>query len=69
MWRIWTKGWGPRDWWFWFKREGFPMWAAWRIPRPIALWVFVRVMAATGDSPDRITYESAYKAWEGGAGK
>lgn len=69
MWRIWTRGWGVRAWWYWFTTEGFPMWLAWALPRKIALWCFIRVMAATGDSPDQITYESAYKAWEAGAGR
>lgn len=69
MWRIWTRGWGPRDWWSWFKAEGFPWWVAHHTPRYIALLTFVRVCAASGQSPDTITYESAYKAWEAGAGK
>lgn len=45
----------------------------WRIagwlPRRIALLAFVRVCAASGDGPSDITYESAYKAWEAGAGQ
>ena len=69
MWRLWTRGWGPRDWWYWFVHDGFPMWVAWALPRRIALWTFIRVMAATGDNPDNITYKSAYDAWEAGAGK
>lgn len=69
MWRLWTRGWGPRDWWFWFRREGFPMWVAWALPRRIALWAFIRVISASGDSPSEITYDSAYKAWENGAGR
>lgn len=69
MWRIWTPGWGIRAWWVWFCDEGFPMWVAWALPRRIALWTFVRVMGASGQAPDQITYESAYKAWQAGAGR
>lgn len=69
MWRIWTRGWGIRAWWHWFSDQGFPMFVAWSLPRRIALWAFIRVMAATGQAPDDITYESAYKAWEAGAGR
>lgn len=69
MWRIWTRGWGVRAWWFWFREEKIPMTLAWMLPRKIALWAFIRVMAASGDSPSEITYESAYKAWEAGAGR
>ena len=42
---------------------------AWACPRWLALLCFVRVCSATGDSPSEITYESAYKAWEKGAGR
>jgi hypothetical protein len=70
MWRIWTKGWGPRAWWLWFTDEGFPIWVAWLLPRRIALWVFVRVFAA-GDFQDcdKHCYERVYKQWEAGAGR
>lgn len=46
MWRLWTRGWGPRDWWHWFTSEGFPSWIARRLPRRIAYWAFIRVHAA-----------------------
>lgn len=65
MWRIWTKGWGPRYWWYWFKDEGFPMWVAWRIPKRIALWTFIRVYGASGISPGE-EYKKAYNNWESG---
>lgn len=68
MWRLWTRGWGPRAWWFWFKNEAFPMWCAWRVPRYIALWVFIRVYCADGCSPGP-DYERVYKAWEAGEGR
>ena len=40
---------------------------AWKLPRKIALFAFIRV-ASTGDSPD-ITYREAYDNWESGLGK
>jgi len=67
MWRLWTRGWGPRDWWYWVRREGFPMWVAWCIPRSIAYWVFIRVYAAAGDAG--ADYDRVCKAWEAGAGQ
>lgn len=69
MFRLWTPGWGPRAWWYWMREEKIPMTIAWALPRRIALWTFIRVMSATGQSPDDITYESAYKAWQAGAGR
>jgi len=42
---------------------------AWALPRSIALLCFVRVCSASGDEPGDITYESAYKAWQAGAGR
>lgn len=24
MWRIWTRGWGLRAWWYWWTEEGLP---------------------------------------------
>lgn len=48
-------------------------WACWtaatKLPRKVALLAFVRVAAATGDAPDTITYDRAYKAWDTGAGR
>lgn len=63
MWRIWTRGWGPRAWWFWFSTEGLPMWIAWKLPKRIALWAFIRVYAKDGQSPGP-EYERVYNAWE-----
>lgn len=68
MWRLWTRGWGPRAWWFWWTTEGLPMAIAWALPRRVALWAFVRVYAADGEAPGP-EYERAYKAWEAGAGR
>lgn len=68
MWRLWTRGWGPRDWWHWFSTEKVPMTIAWWIPRKIALWVFIRVYSCDGQSPGR-DYKRVYDAWESGQGK
>lgn len=63
MWRLWTRGWGPRDWWYWFVREGFPLWVAWHIPKRIALWTFIRVYSnGIKDCPGE-EYRTAYDAW------
>jgi hypothetical protein len=45
-----------------------PIWIAWLLPRQIALWTFIRVYAADGQSPGP-DYERVYKAWEAGAGR
>ncbi len=42
---------------------------AYMVPRSVALWVFVRVCAATRLAPDEVTYENAYKAWARGEGR
>lgn len=62
MWRIWTRGWGVRSWWIWFRSEGLPMAVAWSLPKNVALWTFIRVYGVKGDcGPD---YEPVYKLWE-----
>jgi hypothetical protein len=62
MWRIWTKGWGPRSWWYWFSTEGFPFFVARNLPHRVALWTFIRVYANTGEcGPD---YARVYDVWE-----
>ena len=68
MWRLWTRGWGVRAWWHWFTTDGFPMWCAWRLPRYIAYWAFIRVYAADGNCPGP-EYTRVCRAWEAGAGK
>ncbi len=65
MWRLWTRGWGPRAWWYWFSTEGLPMWIAWRLPRRLAMWTFIRVYSADGASPGP-EYTRVYHAWERG---
>lgn len=39
---------------------------AWALPRQVALWAFIRVVAAAGDNdgdPANITYKQAADAW------
>lgn len=63
MWRLWTRGWGPRAWWYWFRTEGFPMWFAWRLPPRLAYWVFIRVYALDGQGPGE-DFKRVCDAWE-----
>jgi len=62
-------------WWYsmriwWLERpEKIARAAAYWVPRRVALFVFVRVCAATRLSPDEITYENAYKSWANGHGR
>lgn len=63
MWRLWTRGWGPRDWWRWVKREGFAIWVAKRLPHQVALWAFIIVYTNGCDSPGP-DYKPVYDAWE-----
>lgn len=62
MWRLWTRGWGVRAWWFWWRTEGFPIWVAWRLPRRVALWAFIRVYANSHQSPGP-EYALAHDVW------
>ncbi len=62
MWRLWTRGWGPRDWWYWFKREGFPIWVAWHLPARWAFWAYVRVATLEADAPGQ-EFHRAHDAW------
>ncbi len=63
MWRLRTRGWGVRAWWYWFTQEGLPMAIAWRLPHRVALWAFIRVYAADGSAPGP-DYARVYDAWE-----
>jgi hypothetical protein len=63
MWRFWTRGWGPRSWWMWFRDEGFPMWVAWRLPKRVALWTFIRVYAKDPNQSPGSDYARVYKTW------
>lgn len=51
LWRLWTRGWGPRHWWFWVRTEGFPLWVARKLPPRIVYWAFIRVHALSGGAP------------------
>lgn len=62
MWRLWTPGWGIKAWWYWFVHEGFPMWIAWKLPKRVALWTFIRVYTKDGQSPGP-EYIRVYDAW------
>ena len=62
MWRLWTRGWGPRGWYFWMI-EAIPRQLAWMLPRKIAWWALIRVYAQTGDAPGP-EYGRVYEAWE-----
>jgi len=68
MWRLWTRGWGPRAWWYWVTDEGWPLWVAAHLPRRVVFWCFIRVHAAGGIPPaggdGYETYKQAYDAWE-----
>lgn len=62
MWRLWTRGWLLRGWWAWVV-DTFPQQIAWLLPRKVALWAFIRVYAASGESPGP-EYRRAYDAWD-----
>lgn len=64
FWRIWTAGWGPRDWWRYLRREGFAVWIAFMLPRRMALWAFIRVYAHGCKGSPGEEYERIYRAWE-----
>jgi hypothetical protein len=43
---MYTRGWGLKAWWNWFRYEGFPLWVAKQLPDDIVYWCFIRVHAA-----------------------
>ena len=55
--------------WIGERHEKAVMWVAWVLPRRVALWAYIRVMAhATqgpygGDHVEDITYRKAYDRW------
>ena len=65
MWRLWTRGWGLRNWWYWFRLEGFPLWVARHLPNRVTYWAFIMVSGASGRSPDYPTgdYQDAHDYW------
>lgn len=50
-----------------FFDHGLWQWLAWKMPHRLVLWCFIRVCANAGTDvpPDKITYDLAYKRWEG----
>ena len=60
MWRLWTRGFGVRDWWYWFRTQGFPMWMAFHVPRWLAYWCFIRVHEA---SEAHWSFDAVARAW------
>jgi hypothetical protein len=64
MWRLWTRGWGVRDWWAWVRTEGFPMWVVRHLPPRMVYFAFIRVCALTGANPRDLTFDGACQAWE-----
>ena len=62
MWRLWTRGWGVRAWWWWVC-EATPRQLAFWLPRKVALWAFIRVYAYSEISPSE-EYTQVYDAWE-----
>jgi hypothetical protein len=70
LWRIWTRGWGVRDWWAYFRRDGLPISVAWVLPRAVVYWCYVRVTVATAPDPSVLTFGDVCKVWrEKGTGK
>ena len=63
MWRIWTRGFGIRDWWYWFNNTAFPLWFARHLPKKLAYWTFIMVYANGVDSPDS-KFKQICDAWE-----
>lgn len=61
-------------WWmtvWWFRRlpNKFIWWVAWKLPRKVALYAFVRVYGVIGDIGPGNDYARAYKLWEAGHGR
>lgn len=63
MWRMWTYGWGVKSWWSWFREDGFPIWVAWRLPKRIAFWTFIRIYSKDGQAPG-IEYDRVCREWD-----
>lgn len=62
-----------RDWYrysflYWLsrRREALLIWLAWKVPRPVAYWVFIRMASATSENPGDRTCDQVLKqhqAW------
>ena len=51
------------------RTEGIPQFIAYRVPRKVAYWAFIRVFSsawadAENKTPDELTYDEVAKAWE-----
>lgn len=49
--------------------DKFWRWIAWRLPKGLAYWVYIRVFAYattvhSTKAPDELTYSDTMKAWE-----
>lgn len=58
--------------WVAHQPDRFAWWLAWRVPRRVALYAFVRVFGATITELSWDTngiYKQCYDGWERGAGK
>lgn len=62
MWRLWTRGWGVRSWWYWFRYEGFPFWVARQLPDRVTYWAYIRVMVK-GDLPPCSCFKDVSNRW------
>lgn len=51
----------------WFLMEKLPWFIAWKIPRKVALFCFIRVYATLGTVS--YDYKNAYDNWSKGIGK
>ena len=52
MWRLWAKGFGIRSWWFWFRREAFPVWIVLHVlPARVIYWTFIITYSYAMDAP------------------
>lgn len=68
MWRLWTRGWGVRSWWWWMTDSAIPLWFAWHMPRYLAYWAYIRVYSASNDGLSDEA-NNTMDAWEKGAGR
>lgn len=56
-------------WWWWnvsrrLTREKLTQWIAWRVPRSIAYWCFIRVYTASTNGAPSDDVIAAMKAWQ-----
>lgn len=53
-----------RFWWWRERKEKIFMWLAWRVPRPIAYWVFIRMASDTDQNPADRTCDEVLRQHE-----